>query len=76
MSTSVLSVRIPHDVKARLDSLSSQTGRTSSFYVLRALEEYLEDLEDGYAADQAYREWTDDGFATVPWADAKARLGL
>jgi len=76
MSTEVLSVRVPEDVKRRLDSLSSGTGRTASFYIIKALEEYLEDLEDIYAADQAYREWETDGFATLTWEDAKAELGL
>ena len=76
MSTEVLSVRVPEDIKQRLDALSSGTGRTASFYVNKALETYLEDLEDIYAADKAYREWEADGFATVAWDDAKAELGL
>ena len=76
MSTSVLSVRLPKEMKQRLDTLGDRTGRASSFYVMRALEQYLDDLEDLYSADAAYREWEDDGFATIAWADAKAQLDL
>lgn len=76
MSTSVLSVRVPTDIKTRLDALSGGTGRPASFYVNRALEEYLEDLEDIFAADEAHRQWQDDDFATVSWPAAKAELGL
>jgi len=76
MSTAVLSVRVPDEIKSHLDNLSHQTGRSASFYVLRALEEYLEDLEDAYTADQAYREWQTDSFATVAWQDTKTELGL
>ena len=76
MSTSVLSVRVPTEMKQRLDALRDRTGRASSFYVMRALEQYLDDLEDLFAADAAYREWEEDGFATVAWAEAKAELEL
>jgi len=76
MSTSVLSVRLPKEMKQRLDTLGDRTGRASSFYVMRALEQYLDDLEDLYSADAAYREWEDAGFATIAWADAKAQLDL
>jgi len=71
-----MSVRLPCEVKARLDALSSGTGRPASFYVIQALEEYLEDMEDIYAADKAYKQWQDDGFTTTSWADVKTEFGL
>ena len=76
MSTAVMSVRLPEEIKSRLDDLSTRTGRASAFYIRRAVEEYLEDLEDAYAGDEAYREWSDDGFATGSWEDLKSELGL
>ncbi|MDR1187551.1 MAG: ribbon-helix-helix protein, CopG family [Bifidobacteriaceae bacterium] len=76
MSTAIMSVRLPAEVKSRLDELSVKTGRPSSFYVRRAVEEYLDDLEDAYAADHAFREWQADGFRTRDWAELKTELGL
>lgn len=43
-----LTVRLPDEIKSRLNSLAEQTGRSKSFYVRKALEEKLEDLEDLY----------------------------
>jgi RHH-type rel operon transcriptional repressor/antitoxin RelB len=75
MST-VMSIRLPDEIKTRLDQLSEHTGRPGAFYVRRAVEEYLEDLEDTYAADEAYREWESDHQATRTWDEFKADLGL
>ena len=47
----MLAVRIPKEIEDRLDSLSKKTGRTKSFYIRQALDEYLEELEDIYLAE-------------------------
>ena len=49
MSTAVLSVRLPEDLKRRLDDLGSQTGRSATFYVREVVESYIDDLEYAYA---------------------------
>lgn len=48
MSTGVLSVRLPDDVKARLDALAAATGRPAAFYVREAVTEHLDELEYAY----------------------------
>lgn len=48
MSTDVVSVRLPAEVKDRLDALSHSTGRPAAFYVREALEEHLGELEYAY----------------------------
>ncbi|MBK8460981.1 MAG: ribbon-helix-helix protein, CopG family [Micropruina sp.] len=48
MSTGVVSVRLPDDLKARLDRLAEATGRPAAFYVRAALREHLDDLEWAY----------------------------
>jgi len=66
---SVLSVRLSAEQKAALDELSQQTGRSKSYYVKRALDEFLEDRADylialavlenkepTYSLDEARRE--------------------
>lgn len=48
-----ISIRLTEEEEARLDGLARRTGRSKSFYVRTALHEYLADLEDAFAADQA-----------------------
>lgn len=49
--TNVLSLRLPADLKDRLDALSHRTARPASFYVREALDAHLADLEDYYEAE-------------------------
>ena len=48
MSTAVLSVRLPEELKRRLDDLGARTGRSATFYVREAVESYIDDLEYAY----------------------------
>ena len=47
---STLCIRLPDKIDERLSNLSSQTGRTKSYYVREAILEHLEELEDTYIA--------------------------
>ena len=42
----MIAVRLPEELERRLDELAAQTGRSRSYYVRRAIEEFLEDRED------------------------------
>jgi RHH-type rel operon transcriptional repressor/antitoxin RelB len=53
MGTAV-SLRLPEDIKTRLDKLAKRTGRSKTYYMVEAISEKLEDLEDLYLAE----EWT------------------
>jgi len=46
----LISFRIPEEMYDRIQSLSEQTGRSSTYYFREALTEYLDDLEDIYLA--------------------------
>lgn len=46
------SLRLPDDLGKRLDALAQRTGRSKTFYILEAVREHLEDLEDIYIAEQ------------------------
>lgn len=48
MSTDVVSVRLPAEMKSRLDALAAATGRSAAFYVKAALEDRMNDLEWAY----------------------------
>jgi RHH-type rel operon transcriptional repressor/antitoxin RelB len=43
----MLAVKLPGSIDHRLDTLARKTGRTKSFYVKKAILEFLEDRE-GY----------------------------
>lgn len=65
-------VRISRALDERLDALAAKTGRRKSFYASKAIERYLEDLEDYYAATEALKN-------TKKWytlEEAAKRLGL
>ncbi len=48
MSTDVVSVRLPTEMKSRLDALAHATGRSAAFYVKVALEDRMDDIEWAY----------------------------
>lgn len=45
-----ISIRLGDDLEKRLKNLSAATGRTQTYYVLEAVEAYIEDMEDRYLA--------------------------
>lgn len=46
------SLRLPDDIGHRLTELAERTGRSKTFYILEAIKEHLDDLEDIYIAEQ------------------------
>ncbi len=46
-----VSLRLPSDVAARLQKLADLTGRSKTYYMLEAIQEHLDDLEDIYMAE-------------------------
>jgi RHH-type rel operon transcriptional repressor/antitoxin RelB len=42
----MIAVRIPMDIEKKLDQLAAKTNRTKSYYVRKAIEEFLEDEAD------------------------------
>jgi len=49
---SAVSLRLPEDVSARLQQLAELTGRSKTFYMIQAISEHLDDMEDLYLAEQ------------------------
>jgi RHH-type rel operon transcriptional repressor/antitoxin RelB len=47
---SMLALRLPPEIEARLDALAKKTGRTKSFYAREAILRQIEDIEDEYLA--------------------------
>ena len=62
------SLRLPDDIGKRLDTLAKETGRSKSYYILEAIREHLDDLEDIYMAEQVLqriRRGNDSGFSRL-----------
>lgn len=57
----MLAIRLPVEIENRLAALAKQTGRSKTFYATQAILEKIEDLEDYYAGEAAYREYVSDG---------------
>ncbi|MFN8788557.1 MAG: DUF6290 family protein [Neisseriaceae bacterium] len=72
----MLSIRVSNDIEKRLEHLAKETGRTKSFYVKKALMEYLEDMEDIYLAEKAIEEIKSGRSGTIKWEDLKKELAL
>ena len=71
-----VSIRLPDDIDRRLEFLARQTGRTKTFYILKALVERIDDLEDYYlAADvlERIREGKENSYSS---AEVRKDLGL
>jgi RHH-type rel operon transcriptional repressor/antitoxin RelB len=71
-----VTIRLSKDEEARLDALAKRTGRTKGFYVRTAVREYLEDLEDVYAAHDALQDWDAHGRRCRGLSELVAELGL
>lgn len=49
---SAVSLRLPDEVSNRLNQLAELTGRSKTFYMIEAITEHMDDLEDLYLAEQ------------------------
>lgn len=59
------SIRLPDDLNERLEKLAARTGRTKSFYIRKAIEEQIADLEDFYVAERRMRSYDPAESATL-----------
>ena len=76
MSTSVVSIRLPEDLKNRLDALSATTGRPAAFYLREALEEHITELEYTYQLQTEAEAIRRGELATISHQNLKTELGL
>ena len=72
----MLAIRLDEKTENRLEELAGKTGRTKTWYARKAIETYLDDLEDAAIAASAYEEYLLDGGISSPLDDVKRRLGL
>jgi RHH-type transcriptional regulator, rel operon repressor / antitoxin RelB len=73
---SSVSIRLPDDVSARLQDLAELTGRSKTFYMIEAIREHLDDLEDLYIAEQRLIEIRAGRSKTHTLEEVERSLGL
>lgn len=44
--TKLAAVRLPDELESKLENLSKKTGRSKSYYMIKALAKFFEDRED------------------------------
>ena len=71
-----VSLRLPEELKARLERLSKRTGRSRTFYMIEAITEKLEDLEDLYLAEARTLALREGRSTTHTLDEVEKRLGL
>ena len=73
---SAVSIRLPDDVSTRLQALAEITGRSKTFYMIQAIREHLDDLEDLYIAEQRLIEVRAGRSKTYTLEEVERNLGL
>ena len=73
---SAVSIRLPDDVSTRLNDLAQLTGRSKTFYMIEAIREHLDDLEDLYIAEQRLIEVQAGRSKTHTLEEVERSLGL
>lgn len=71
-----VSLRLPDDLTQRLNYLAAKTGRTKTFYMLEAIKQHIDDLEDLYLAEQRLLDVREGRSMTYSIDDVERRLGL
>ena len=73
---SAVSIRLPDDISRRLQDIAAKTGRSKTFYMIEAIREHIEDLEDMYLAEQRLTEIKAGRTKTMPLEEIAKRYGL
>ncbi len=71
-----ISIRLPDETVQRLSVLAQATGRTKTYYIREALDEYLDDLEDIYLAKQTLERIRRGEEQTSTLDEVEKELGL
>lgn len=70
------SLRLPEDIGKRLEALARRTGRSKTFYILEAIREHLDELEDIYIAEKRLADIRAGRTRVISAAEMEARLDL
>lgn len=71
-----VSLRLPDDVSERLQRLVDLTGRSKTFYMVQAINDHIDDLEDLYLAEQRLIDLRAGRSRTYTLEEVERDLGL
>lgn len=71
-----VALRLPDEVAQRLNRLADRTGRSKTFYMIEAIREHLDDLEDLYLAEQRLIDIQAGKSETIPLEEVLELYGL
>jgi RHH-type transcriptional regulator, rel operon repressor / antitoxin RelB len=71
-----VSLRLPDEVAKRLEHLAALTGRSKTFYMVEAIREHIDDLEDLFLAEQRLIDIRAGRSKTVSLEEVMKRYGL
>ena len=71
-----VSLRLPDEISQRLQRLADLTGHSKTFYMIEAIREHLDDLEDLYCAEQRLVALRSGESRTLPLEEVMQRYGL
>ncbi|SJM89268.1 P24 (fragment) [Crenothrix polyspora] len=71
-----VSLRLPDEIVDRLGNLAKLTGRSKTFYMIEAICEHLDDLEDLYLAEQRLIDLREGRSKTVSLEEVMKRYGM
>ena len=71
-----VSLRLPDEVTQRLENLAALTGRSKTFYMVEAICEHIDDLEDLYLAEQRMIDIRAGRTQTIPLEEVMKRYGM
>lgn len=71
-----VSLRLPDEVSNRLDELAKLTGRSKTFYMIKAITDHIDDLEDLYLAEQRLLDVRAGKSKTYSLDEVERNLGL
>jgi len=72
----MMTVRLSPQMDKRLSKLAKETHRTKSYYVKRAIEEFLDDQEDYLLAVASYEDYLQSGKKSITLEELEKKLGL
>jgi RHH-type rel operon transcriptional repressor/antitoxin RelB len=71
-----VSLRLPDDISQRLQALAERTGRSKTYYIVEAIQNHLDDLEDLYLAETRWRELQAGKSEALPLEEVMKEYGL
>lgn len=71
-----VSLRLPDEITQRLENLAVLTGRSKTFYMLEAIREHLDDLEDLYLAERELEVIRAGNSQTLPLTEVMQHYGM